>query len=195
MQTFYWKWVLWVTLFPLIAIPVPIRSLAVAVDFRPEADTYIYQSYPNTNYGSTTSVAVGGPPNRREIFIRFNVTGLPVGSTVTDARLIVVASNGSGAAGGGGTIRKFSPSVEQWNETQPTWNNPLSGSDASGDLSTLGPVSIGGTYTFSGLQSAVVANGRVTFVIRSTQEDGAAYYSKEYGTASQRPTLRVTYQP
>ena len=42
----------------------------VTVDFRPEADTYIYQNYPNTNYGSATSVAVGGSPYRQEIYIR-----------------------------------------------------------------------------------------------------------------------------
>ena len=167
----------------------------VTVDFGPEADTYIYQSFPSTQYGSATSVAVGGSPNRREIYLRFNVTGLPAGATVTDAKLIVVASNGSAVSGGGGMIRRFASTVEQWNEMQPTWNDPLSGSDASGDLSSLGPVSIGGTYTFTGLQGAVPGNGRITFVIRSAQEDGAAYYSKEYGTVSKRPILRVTYQP
>lgn len=195
MERFTRKWILLAVLLTLIGLHLPSSGMAETVEFRPEADTYIYQNYPTTNYGSATSVAVGGSPNQRQIYFRFNVTGLPAGAAVTDAKLIVVASNGSSAPSGGGTIRKFAPSVEQWNETQPTWNNPLSGSDASGDLSTLGPVSIGGTYTFTGLQSAVAGNGRVTFVIRSTQEDGAAYYSKEYGTVSRRPILRVTYQP
>jgi hypothetical protein len=167
----------------------------VAVDFKAEADTYIDQSHPTTNYGSANSIAVGGNPYRRDIYVRFNVSGLPAGALVTDAELIMRASNGSGAPGGGGTIRKFAPVVEQWNESQSTWNNPLAGSDASSDLSTIGPVSSGKTYFFIGLQSAVPGNGRVTFVIRSPQEDGAAYRSREYGTASQRPTLRITYIP
>jgi hypothetical protein len=39
----------------------------------------------------------------------------------------------------------------------------------------------------------VSANGRVTFVIRSSDADGAGYFSKEHGTASQHPVLRITY--
>jgi hypothetical protein len=113
--------------------------------------------------------------------------------TVTDARLSVSASNSSSDAGGGGTIRAYAPTDETWNEMSPTWNSPLAGSDSSGDLSTLGPVSSGSDYEFAGLASAITGDGQVTFVIRSTAADGAAYCSKEHGTAARRPKLSVTY--
>jgi len=174
-------------------IAAPVAFAQVTVSFNPEADTYAYEVTPGTSYGGATSVAVGGSPYRREIFTRFAVGGLPAGAVVTDARLLVVASNRSTAAGGGGTIRRFLPATEPWSESSPTWSAPLAGSDGSGDLSTLGPVDIGGGYAFTNLAGAVLGNGRVTFVIRSVAEDGAAYYSREHGAASQRPVLRVTY--
>jgi hypothetical protein len=134
---------------------------------------------------------VGGGSAQREIFLRFDVAGLPAGATVTAAELTLTCSNGSVESGG--TIRKFSPSNPEWDETRPTWSSPLAGSDATGDLHSLGPVRIGSSYEFQDLGSAISENGRVTFVIRSTRQDGAAYYSSEHGNSAQRPKLEVTY--
>jgi hypothetical protein len=156
-----------------------------------EADTYVYQNFPTTNYGTAPELAVGGGTTRRDMFLRFNVAGIPAGATVTDARLLLVCSGDSTSTGG--TIRKFAPTTVQWVESQPTWNNPLAGTDASGDLSTLGPVGIGGSVAFTNLKSAVPGNGRVTFVVRSAAQDGAQYRAREYATASQRPVLRISY--
>jgi len=164
-----------------------------SVDVTAEADTYVYETNPDTAYGSETSIAVGGGTATRVAYLRFDVTGLPAGATVTAATLSVRASNSSSEAGGGGTIRAFAPTVAAWDESAPTWNAPLAGSDASGDLCTLGPVSTGSAYEFSGLGSAVAGNGLVTFVIRSTAQDGAAYCSREHATVEARPTLTVTY--
>jgi len=163
----------------------------MVLSFTPEADTYIYSQSPSTNFGTALDLAVGGSPNQRIAYLRFNVSGLPTGAQVTDARLAMLASNGS--TQGGGAIRKYAPTSSSWAETGPTWNNPLAGSDASSDLFVMGPVSSGSTYTFTGLTSSVTGNGRVTFVIRSTGSDGAAYRSREYGTSSQRPLLKVTF--
>jgi hypothetical protein len=164
------------------------------IDVPPEADTYIYQSDPNTNFGTSSEIRVGGPPFRRDTFLRFNVT-LPTNAQVTDARLLVTVLDGgfADAAQSGGTIRKFAPTTEQWSELQPTFNNPLPGSDASGDLASLGPVNLGQAYQFTGLQSAITGSGRVTFVIRSSFEDGAGYHSKDSPTVARRPILRITY--
>lgn len=170
----------------------PVSPSSGRISFPAEADTHIAATAPTSNYASATSVEVGGPPTERVSYLRFNVDGLPAGARVTGARLDLVARNGSVTTGG--TIRGFTPATQAWAESQPTWNQPLAGSDSTGDLSTVGPVSIGSTYSFGGLQSAVTGNGPVTFVIRSSAEDGAAYYSREYTTAAQRPILRVDYQ-
>lgn len=170
---------------------VPTQTSAV-LSFTPEADTYIYSVSPTTNFGSAPDINVGAAPSARIAYIRFNVTGIPTGAQINDARLVVVCMNPSSQTGG--TIRKYAPTSATWSETAPTWNNPLAGSDASADLFVMGPVTTGNTYTFTGLTSAVTGNGRVTFIIRSTGSDGAGYRSREYGgTISQRPQLRVTF--
>ncbi len=161
------------------------------MDFGPEADTYVYQSNPDANYGGAAEISVGGGTTARQAYFRFNVAGLPAGAAVTGARLIL-ACNGSSAESGG-TIRKYAPANAQWDEAQPTWNSPLGGTDASGDLASLGAVNAGGAYAFTGLEAAVAGNGRVTFVIRSAFQDGAQYRSKEHSAASERPILRVGY--
>jgi hypothetical protein len=157
----------------------------------PEADTYSYQFTPTVNYGSATDFNVGGGStgHTRTAYLRFNVSGLPIGATVTDARLSLVCMN----PGMGGALRKFIPTTAQWSESGPTWNNPLAGVDGSGNLWTLGLVNWNSTYVFYNLASSVSANGRVTFVIRSGDLDGAGYYSKEHGVLSQRPVLRIAY--
>jgi PKD repeat protein len=171
-------------------LTVDVNAAGTSVDVPAEADTYIYETNPTTNYGTAVDVAVGGGTARRIAYFRFNVAGLPAGSVVTDARLLLTCSNGSTETGG--TLRKFSPTVTAWDELQPTWNNPLAGTEGSGDLASLGPVVSGSSYELAGLAAAVPSSGRVTFVLRSGAQDGAAFRSRQYGTASQRPTLRVT---
>ncbi len=158
--------------------------------FGAEADVHIDARSPDVNFGAASDLSVGGGTAERVIFIRFDVSGLPGNAVVTDARLIFNTSNG----GYGGVIRKFAPATDAWDQMQPTWNNRLAGSDASGDLFDIGLVPASGTNVFTGLDSAISGNGRVTFVIRSDQDDGAAYMSSENTNQSLRPVLQVTYE-
>ena len=165
------------------------------VTFTPEADTYLDGSLPDTVSGSFDFVMTDSDPVR-ETYLRFNLSGLPAGATITSASLTLV--NGGYAASGsdnGGTIYKYAPADAAWAEGVPTWNNRagLVGSDASGPLATVGAVSSGQSATFTNLHSAITGNGRVTFVIRSSSSDSAGYFAKEWGTAGQRPVLSVTY--
>jgi hypothetical protein len=163
------------------------------LNIAPEADTRIDELDPTVNFASATHFSVdGGPAGKlRKAYLRFNVTGLPAGAVVTDARLILVCRSPSLVSGG--NIRKFQPTNATWAEIGPTWQSPLAGANASDVLATLGAVAVDGTYAFTNLSSAVSANGRVTFIMRSTSDDGATYYSKEHTTAGQRPVLRISY--
>jgi hypothetical protein len=167
----------------------PFLAVEQTVAFVAEVDTHIDIRSPNTNFGTSTQLGLGGDAAARVIYLRFNVSGLPAGATITDASLRMRVSNG----GGGGTIRRFAPMNPQWSETQPTWNAPLGGSDASGNLAVLGQVLQGQDAEYPGLANAIVGNGRVSFVIRSGDLDGSAFHSSEHGTASSRPILSVTY--
>ncbi|MCP5094708.1 MAG: DNRLRE domain-containing protein [Chloroflexi bacterium] len=154
-----------------------------------EADTYIDENRATSNFGGSRNIVIGGGTATRIIYFRFNLAGLPDGAVVTAAELQLTVSN----SGGGGTIRAFAPDNPNWSESDPTWNLPLSGTDASGDLDALPSVSRNNDYAFTGLESVITGNDLITFVIRSEDADGAAYRSTEYSNANTHPTLVVTY--
>ena len=163
--------------------------------FIPEADTDLRSDEPDTALGNLNHVVIDTSP-MREAYLRFNITGLPSGATITSASLTLV--NGGYAtpeSNDGGAIFKFAPSDPAWVENVPTWNARagLTGTDASGLLSKVGAVNPGASYTFANLQSAISGNGRVTFVIRPQSTDGAGYFTKEATVAGQRPVLTVQY--
>ncbi len=163
--------------------------------FIPEADTSLRSDEPDTALGNLDHVVIDTSP-MREAYLRFNITGLPSGATITSASLTLV--NGGYAtpeSNDGGAIFKFAPTDPAWAESVPTWNTRagLTGIDASGLLSKVGAVNPGASYTFTNLQSAISGNGRVTFVIRPQSADGAGYFTKEATVAGQRPVLTVHY--
>ncbi|MEX5213392.1 MAG: DNRLRE domain-containing protein [Nitrospiraceae bacterium] len=166
------------------------------LSFTPEADTYLNEAFPTSNFGDADHVEVSGQYQgswKRNAYLRFNVTGVPVSATITSVTLTVVNGGYSGSESvDSGTIYKWSPNNTTWPENLPTWNNMagLEGSFGSGPLGSLGAVAVGQPYTFTNLQSAVSGNGRVNFVLISTNEDGAGYFSRE---AAQPPLLQVTY--
>ena len=168
---------------------VEAELVPVTVSFGAEADTYVDGRYPSTNYGTSSSIELGGGSAPRDMYLRFNIEGLPAGAVVTDAYLIMSANN----SGDAGTIREFVPQDAAWNETAPTWSNPVGGVEVPVDLASPGNVNKRSTATYSGLAPAISGNGRVTFVISSNEQDGSAFYSREDGTASRRPLLNVTY--
>jgi hypothetical protein len=155
----------------------------------PEADLHTDAREPDTNFGAAPELALGGGAALRTIVLRFDLQGLPPGARVVDARLIVHVVNG----GYGGALRHFLPADPAWDELAPTHDQPLAGADASGDLASLARVDVGGVYEYGGLAPAVTGNGRVTFVIRSDQEDGAAFPSRDNPDPAVRPVLRVEY--
>jgi PKD domain/Bacterial Ig domain len=159
------------------------------ISFVAEADTYIDLRYPNTNFGNHTTLAVGRGDSERWVYVRFHISGLPPGAIITDASLQMQVTN----SGGAGAIRLFTPHQALWDETVPTWNAPLAGADATGDLTAPGHVSKNAVVQYPNLATVVPVAGRVTLVIRSPVIDGSAFSSSEYSNSSQRPTLVVTY--
>jgi uncharacterized protein (TIGR02597 family) len=172
--------------------------------FMAGADTYIngHTSDQGTNYGSQSQLVVSGGAVGAgypcKIYLRFNVAGLPAGATVTDARVQLYTLSNGASQDTGGSIYRFVPQTPDWNELQPIWTLPLQGARDANPLDTLAAVLINSPYEFDGLQSAIAGNGWVTFVIESTFEDGARYYSINQDpldsvAMSRRPKLVLSY--
>ena len=104
------------------------------------ADSYINEGSPNTNYGNDSLVHVD-PVNGafERVLVRFDVTSIPVGSTVESATLTMCMQNIlSLAVGRTHELHRMSGS---WSEAGVTWNNAPSFSGVEDTISV--PLAIG----------------------------------------------------
>jgi hypothetical protein len=164
----------------LIPVTGPHLQTASALTFTADADAYVRQSYPNSNYGSSSSLLVDGASDPDfESFIRFNVTG--VSGVVQNARLRVYAtSNGTQ----NGPMAYAADS--SWSETGITWNNRPA--RTSGVLDNKGKI---GTYSWAeyDVTSVVTGDGNYSFVLVADSTDRVRFSSRQ---GSRPPQLVIT---
>ncbi|HEU5098365.1 MAG TPA: Ig-like domain-containing protein, partial [Roseiflexaceae bacterium] len=153
--------------------------------FTPVADTYVSQASPGSNYaGSNQMQAVGGS-SAKQIFIRFDVSGLPAGASVSSAKLRLYVSNDSTS---GGIIQSVSrndwPEALTW-ALKPELDGPV--------RATLGSVALNATVEVD-LSAAIAGNGSYSFAITlpNANTNTLAYATRENSTATSRPQLIVT---
>ncbi|SBW24117.1 Alkaline phosphatase [Candidatus Protofrankia californiensis] len=160
-------------------------SAASTVTFTPTADTYVQDSTPSTNYGTSTQVVVDNSPVRRT-FIRFSVSNLT--EPVTSAKLRIHTISGNSGSNNGGTWKSLTNTT--WSETGTTWNN-----QPAIDGATVGsPGSVAkNTWYEINVTSVVTGNGTYSFGGTSPSSDGAYYDSRE--TGANAPQLVITTGP
>lgn len=161
----------------------PAPASAGTTAFVAAADAFTDATTPSTRYGSSTQLIVDGSP-QRQVALRFVVSG--VSGTVTSAKLrLHVAGVANAGAPAGGTLSRASTNT--WTESTVTWfTRPT---PTGTPLATLGAVAANTWYELD-VTSAVGANGTFTFVLGSTNTDGAYYDAREAGANG--PQLVVT---
>src|SRR5215469_8417449 len=120
------RWLLW------LFVVVLLCSAIIFAQAPPSADTYVASSSPNTNYGTSTILAL--QPNVYT-FISFNLSGIPANSTVQKAVLRLFVSAPSVPATGSFNVYQINTA---WAEKTLTWNNKPALGNVVG-----GPVSLG----------------------------------------------------
>jgi hypothetical protein len=156
--------------------------------FGPVADTYVSQASPGSNYAANSQLqAVGGGSSNssaKQIYIRFDVSGLPAGASVSSARLRLYVTNASTS---GGTINAISNAG--WAENI-TWNTKPTIDGAQ--LAVLGAVAVN-TAIEVDLGGAINGNGSYSFAITlpSANTNTLGYASRENSAAGNRPQLVV----
>jgi hypothetical protein len=148
--------------------------------FAPSADTYVYSTNANTNYGASTTLQVDNSPVKH-ILLKFSVSGI-AGRPVTSAKLRLYAVDPSPV---GGEFRRTA--TDTWTEPTVTWATAPAADTAI--LATLGKVSAGNWYEVD-VTPFVTGDGVVSMRVTSSSSDGADYSSKE-GPASFVPQLVV----
>jgi hypothetical protein len=194
-------------------------TLVLQPDETASEDTSIVQNLATSNYGSGTSLWAGNfntaSGNARRSLIRFDISAIPAGSTITAATLTLRTS----AVFPASTFHNVTihRALTQFFETGSTWNlrntsgsvawaGGAGGGSGTDRVSTpTATVSVGASNTFYDFN--VLADVQAWFAGTATNygwwilgPEGAAQIQKEFnsantGTAANRPKLTITYTP
>lgn len=171
---------------------VEATTTSTTVTLNPVADAEVKANASTTNYGSATSVtsdyvdsSIGGQAN---FYLKFDVAGLPAGSTITSAKLRCYVTNFAGASAW--------PSVyltgTSWIETGAgsiTWTNQPA---TTGSALGVFPGGTANAYAELDVTSALTGNGTYSFgFIPAALDDGMTCNSRE--AASNKPELVIQY--
>ena len=93
-------------------------SACTTVNLNTVSDTYIDSTPATSNFGTTTPLIVDGDPSddERAALIKWDVSGIPVGSTISSASITLQVTNGSDDS------YPVHQLLRNWDEGQATWN-------------------------------------------------------------------------
>lgn len=147
-----------------------------ALTFNPGADSYVNETSPTTNYGTSTQVRIDGSPLVRT-YLRFTVTG--VSGPITSAKLRIYANSSSST---GHEVHGVSDNT--WGETTINFTNaPTVGAP----VGTSGSFS-GGGYVEVDVTSLITGNGTYSLALTGPGSTAISYASRESAT---KPELVV----
>lgn len=160
-------------------------------------DTYVSQSNPTTNYGTSSSLYLRdeGISSSNRIYLKFNISSVGTGVTILNATLGLNAYL-ENLCSNNCSINVHTMDNYTWSETAPTWNNPVGGTFTY--VNTL-PNTENATWKFINITNGVqneLGNDNITLYINMTGSYQGYYYfsSKESVVATSRPFLNITYQ-
>lgn len=174
-----------------------------SMTLNPTADTDIYQGLPNKVFGTDIDVVVGKDIAGKDdkILIKFDVSSILVGSTVTSAtlRLNLIGTAGSGSYNIG--LYKIKAT---WSETKATWSNFSSGGNYDSTQLAVTSVATGSTGFKEWKLPVALINewrdgvpspnyGLALFYEGSTKGPDYQFASKENTTVANRPQLIINY--
>ncbi|MFQ5638043.1 MAG: DNRLRE domain-containing protein [bacterium] len=144
--------------------------------FNPSQDARVYTKFPNTNYGSSTSLSVRKTSTQSEnSYLKFIISGLS--GAIQSALLRLYVTN---ASNDGGSI--YSVSNDYQGTSNPWDENGLTSANApiisGAPLSALGTVALD-TWVEFDVTAAVNGNGTLSFALQNSSTDKVQYSSKQ----------------
>lgn len=151
-------------------ISVTTPSLPASLTFTPDADAYVNAQYPDTNYGSSTSLRVDASPIVNS-YLRFTVQGLG-GRTISRTRLLIYAASSSSQG-----LTGWSVSDTTWGEKTITYNN----APALGSILGTSPAVTGGTWITLDITGTITSEGTFSFGVSTPGSTAISLASRESG--------------
>lgn len=178
--------------------PTPVPG-TVTLTLSVVADAEVRRFQPNTNFGTLQTLQVDPAVlTTTRALLRFDVSQLPVGSTIAAANLRLCETQGNSA--GAGHTHTIQRAASTWTELGVTWSNqpPVS---ATVTATQIVPPSASCVFTdvSPDVQSWVGGANNYGWMLSDQQETllgGATQYaSREHNSVTHRPQLVVTYFP
>lgn len=170
-------------------------------------DSRMSSVLPNSNFGTDTVLLASAGSSTS--IIRFDLTSIPVGATITSAVLSVWSLVGGGGSAQTVDMYRVLPGRITWNESQVTWNEYKSGSAWFGgggigtlDIDTSGPIASVSVPVANGTQCDFVINvaqmqtilsSNAGMIFYQSSGDSSAFSSSDSGTVGVRPMLTLEY--
>ena len=159
------------------------------------SDTYVAESNPSLNFGSSDLIRVTTAANDNYGMLKFNIDDIPSGSQVDSAELMLYCSYHDGS-------QLYITEIDSsWLESSVTWNSkpPIQASEYTfwHDVYGIGSQSIKDTDLTNLVQAWIngTQNNYGIYLYGGNPEDNLTFRSSEYSSSSERPALVVTYTP
>lgn len=166
-----------------------------------DADSYVNEASAGSNFGTATTLDVrSSSAGDRRVFVQFSLTtcSIPANSLITAANLKLRMYAAPTASR---TYEAHRVSAS-WTETGITWTNqPAVAASATSSVVTGTTSNVTLTWAVTAdVQAYVDGTANNGWRIKDLTENSSTartgqFRSAEYGTASQRPILEITYYP
>ena len=167
------------------------------ITINPSADAYVWKYYPDDNFGSDDKLYIDDGSNfTRRIFICFDLSSIPSGSTILSAKIRLYYYGGD-QTGRQVNVHRV---LASWNESSITWNNQPS-FDSTPSTSINMPSSYGWVEFDVTEDVQKMFNGEIPnygWCIKFNTEnvsDSSTYYFYSRERSSDIPELYVEYSP
>jgi len=168
----------------------------------PVADAQVESGYPTSNYGTSNNLYVQSTSNgsykNERAWLKFDLSGIPAGMTVSSANLKLWNWKSTGASL---PAEVHGGNDDTWTETGITWNSqPAFGASLSSQTLVSGTSNVWYNWDVTSfVQSKLSGNKLVSLVVKPATEDSGdatapsyGFDAKEYG--SNAPVLQITTQ-
>jgi len=176
-----------------VALPVTITNTSLTS----VADTGANQATPGTNTGTATTMLVESATSANQrSFVRFDLSAIPTTARVQSATLQLTMSTAPSAT----RTYEVDKVNATWAETTLTWSNMPTAAAATATVASGTTSGVNLTWNVTADAKTFVANSATNFgwQIKDSTESSApartaTFRTREWTTATQRPTLTVIY--